>query len=70
MSSRPYGNLKPEFLPARIVEFFERNPNEELTHDDACVKFGCDMKQLTNALIRLHSLKRVESVRLVRRFVS
>ncbi len=70
MSARPVGKLMPVGLPARIDGYFEANEGEELTHEDACTKFGCTKKQLTNALIRLRSLKRVEALHIVRRVVA
>lgn len=60
-------SVHPEGLPGRIKAFFERSPTEELTIEDAMVKFDCDAQQLSDALARLRAVKAVEVVRVIRR---
>lgn len=59
--------LHPNYLPYRLAEFFENNPDEELTYEDARIKFGCTQQQLTFALARCRSAgKNVEAVHVIR----
>jgi hypothetical protein len=37
-------------IRTRIREFFEDNPGEVLTYDDAAVKFGCTREQALRAV--------------------
>lgn len=60
-------SVHPEGLPGRIKAFFERSPTEELTIEDARVKFDCDAQQLSDALAKLRAVKAVEVVRVIRR---
>lgn len=60
------GAFKPCALPQRIADYFVRNPNEELSHDDACIKFNCTKRGLSAALVRLRARGSVESVRVIR----
>ena len=45
--------LRPNKLPARLLEFFERNPAEELTFADIGIKFGAHESTVTMAVKRL-----------------
>lgn len=54
-------------LPARIAEFFDANPDEELTYEDALHKFGCTQKHLEVTLARLRAVGWIETPKLIRR---
>lgn len=45
---------------ARIREFFARNPDEELTYEQARAKFDCRQRDLTTALWMLKGRGEVE----------
>ena len=51
-------------LAARVLEFFEANPDEELTRADMKVKFSAGESNLSTALSELRD--QVESVHIVR----
>lgn len=62
LQSKPFGApdaeecmVKPsaEVLEAKIVEFFSRNPDEELSIDDIAAKFGSDKIAVKAAVYRL-----------------
>lgn len=61
------GQLIGGYLPQRIVDFFAENPDEELTMNDAMVKFDCTSRQLHETLIRLRSVGVIETPKLIRR---
>lgn len=53
-------------LTARIREFFEANPDEELTHQDILTKFECNPRTAETALAKLRMAGVLESVHVVR----
>ena len=50
----------------RIKQFFDDNPDEQLTHADALVKFGGGKKTLNEAISRLKSVGVVETIHVIR----
>lgn len=56
-----------EVLEARVVEYFKRNPHEELTIDDIASKFGVDKTSAKTAAYRLSNRGEVEIHQVVRR---
>jgi len=58
----------PKTVPAKLREFFKRNPDEELTTDDIRVKFDLNERQLHDLLhyLRKRGEIEVETVRIVR----
>lgn len=62
----PMETLMPGGLPARMARYFRDNPDEELTFDDAKVKFDCTEKQLANTLVRLRAVRVIETPKIIR----
>lgn len=60
------GKLVPGSNTHRIAEFFARNPEEELSTEDARVKFDLNADQLRNALRTLRAHGLVESFHMIR----
>lgn len=55
-------------LTRRIMEFFERNPEEWLTYEDMAIKFDVTEEQARNACVHLRRTERayLETQHLVR----
>ena len=45
--------MKPPSLRSRIIDFFCANPSEELTPQDAAIKFSCPLKSAQTELSEL-----------------
>ena len=58
--------LTPGGLPDKMARYFRDNPDEELTFDDAKVKFDCTEKQLQNTLARLRAVRVIETPKIIR----
>lgn len=58
--------LRPDGLASRVLAYFERNPDEELTIEQAAVKFDAPVPTVRNALRYLRELGKIENVRVVR----
>lgn len=50
MSAATY-SPKPDSLAEKVMEFFRRNPTEELTRRDMADKFGCAQTSIDNCLV-------------------
>lgn len=59
-------SVHPLSLAGRIKAFFDNNPDEELTIEQARIKFDCEAQQLSDALARLRAVKAIEVVRIIR----
>lgn len=57
-------------LPRRLLEFFQRNPDEYLTMEDARVKFGVTMHRLYMAVDRLQKDGHLERTKVMIRLPS
>jgi len=53
-------------LPYRLREFFQENPDEELTKRNACDKFDCRIEALERALMYLRVVGELEYVSVIR----
>lgn len=62
------GNIPHGTIVGRVMEFFERNPDEVLHWDDIGVKFDLTETQVREVLRYLRKIKRVtvETVRVVK----
>ena len=57
---------KGEGMECRLREFFEANPREELTYDDAQAKYGCNRRALVAAVYNLRQSGYVETTYVIR----
>lgn len=55
-----------ETVSARIREFYEANPDEELTYADVTEKFSCTYAQAYHAVKHLSRRAEVETVYVIR----
>ena len=58
---------QPQSPRARMIRFFEDNPDEELTISDACIKFGVTRRSMASRLWELRQRGIVETVTVIRR---
>lgn len=56
----------PSSLVRRMEEFFANNPDEELSYDDAKVKFGGKAPALRMAVMKLKAEGKIECFRVIR----
>lgn len=60
------GKLHPDGLPARLVAFFEANPDEELRMVDIIEKFGTSLRNARSAVDTLKARKVIECAHVIR----
>lgn len=58
-TGRPRG-LSEWSLTTRVQRYFEANPDEWLTWDDACTKFGCTKETLKGVISELRQTGRID----------
>jgi Fic family protein len=57
---------KPGALPGKLVQFFEDNPDEELTLQIAVIKFNASPVAVQTAISRLVEAGVLESIKVIR----
>lgn len=57
----------PESLFSRLRQFYEDNPDEELSFADAALKFGATRRNVESVVEQLRKLGVLESVHVIRR---
>ena len=66
-SGKLYMNENPYSLRARLLAFFDANPEEELTRSDIATKFCVAMKTIDNVLAQARKDGELEPVHVWRR---
>lgn len=61
------GELLQGCLKRRLVEYFNANPEEELTSADVSAKFGVTQETAKEAFIALHRAGRLQLVHTIKR---
>lgn len=60
------GTYHPDSLRAKLMAFFEANPDEELTERQVGDKFGVSIHTVKEALLRLVRAGKIEKVKVIR----
>lgn len=59
-------SMRPGSVAFRLHEFFERNPEEELSYTDITAKFSCSDATAADAVSKLRQARVLESVHVIR----